>query len=79
MSLTQEYSTYGADGIGFYSREEEKLITGADKIIDDYGSLIKQEDAQATSVAFLPAGSEKIVKALNHLRKLCGGPESLEF
>lgn len=68
-----ELSPWRFYAIYFRATNNQKLINR--ESFDSFGD----KKAEAGNVAYLYSSNEKLAKAFNHLRKLCGGPEPLEF
>lgn len=67
--------------IGYGSLDRALIYSPGEKYIErSRGPIVRKPNAQASVVIPVPEkDADQLVKAFNHLRKLCGAPEPLSF
>ena len=63
----------------FLTYQKQKLISQSDKRVYDYQLPLSYADLDMNVDARASRNIEKLTKAFNHLRKLCGAPEPISF
>lgn len=74
---TPKVDGWGFSSIRFTAANSQNLIGADSRRKNIYGEI--ETDQNPASSAVLWSSNEKLAKAFNHLRKLCGAPEPLEF
>jgi hypothetical protein len=83
-SIEEDYSKYTNGAISsrmiiFLTYQKQKLISQSDKRVYDYQLPLSYADLDMNVDARASRNIEKLTKAFNHLRKLCGAPEPISF